>query len=72
MKKTVIAGLIALTSASAFAATDIFAALDVNEDNMLSAKEASIDTTLAAIFNDLDGDKDGYVSKQEFSVLLQR
>ena len=31
MKKTVIAGLIALTSASAFAATDIFAALDVNE-----------------------------------------
>jgi hypothetical protein len=72
MKKIIIAGVIALTSVGAFAATDIFAALDVNEDNMLSAKEASIDTTLATIFNELDSNKDGFVSKEEFSVLQQQ
>jgi hypothetical protein len=72
MKKMIIAGAITLTTMSAFAATDIFAALDVNEDNMLSAKEVSIDTTLATIFDDLDSNKDGFISKKEFSVLQQQ
>lgn len=72
MRKPIIALAIAMTSMGAMAATDIFAALDVNEDNMLSAKEASIDTTLVTIFNDLDSNKDGFVSKKEFSVLEQQ
>ncbi|WP_158769926.1 calcium-binding protein [Paraglaciecola sp. L1A13] len=69
MKKIIIVGLFFMSSSSVFATTDIFTALDVNEDNLLSAQEASIDTTLTAIFAELDNNNDGFVSKQEFSVL---
>ncbi|WP_166422893.1 calcium-binding protein [Paraglaciecola sp. 20A4] len=71
MKKIIMLGLLFMSSTSAFATTDIFTALDVNEDNMLSVQEVKIDTTLTAIFTDLDNNKDGFVSKQEFSVLQQ-
>ncbi|MFT6897465.1 MAG: Ca2+-binding EF-hand superfamily protein [Paraglaciecola sp.] len=71
MKKFVICGVLIMAVNSALA-VDIFSTLDVNQDQLISIEEASIDTILATIFADLDANQDGFLSKSEFSTLEVR
>lgn len=48
-----------------------FAKLDADTDGRVSAIEASNDVKVAAAFTTADGDKDGYLSKDEFSTIAQ-
>ena len=42
--------------------------LDADKDGLISVDEAKMDSTLSAIFTELDVDKDGYLSKLELEV----
>ena len=71
MKKFVICGVLIMAASSALA-SNMFSTLDVNQDQLISIEEASIDKTLTAIFADLDANRDGFLSKSEFSTLEVR
>jgi hypothetical protein len=47
----------------------VFAKLDTDQDGRVSAIEAAGDSKVAAGFTAADSDKDGYLSKAEFSNL---
>ncbi|MGO2076772.1 MAG: EF-hand domain-containing protein [Pseudoalteromonas sp.] len=59
--------LVALVSSSAaFAAVD-FASFDADGDGVISQSEAQVNQQLVQIFDDLDVDGNGELSKEEFS-----
>ncbi|MGO3299765.1 MAG: calmodulin [Pseudoalteromonas sp.] len=59
--------LVALVSSSAaFAAVD-FASFDADSDGVISQTEAQVNQQLVQIFDDLDVDGNGELSKEEFS-----
>lgn len=59
--------LIALASSSAaFAAVD-FDSFDTDGDGVISQSEAQANSQLAQLFNDLDVDSNGELSKEEFA-----
>lgn len=47
-----------------------FAALDMDKDGRVSGGEAQADTTLAEQFVQADSNKDGFLTKQEYSGWL--
>ncbi|MGK0305722.1 MAG: Ca2+-binding EF-hand superfamily protein [Gammaproteobacteria bacterium] len=65
MKKLI--PLIALTFASMalIAEEDLIAELDLDNDGRISIEEAAEDASLAAVFSELDTNKDGYLSASE-------
>jgi Ca2+-binding EF-hand superfamily protein len=65
MKKLI--PLIALTFASMalIAEEDLIAKLDLDNDGRISIAEAAEDASLAAMFSELDTNKDGYLSASE-------
>ncbi|MFT6989146.1 MAG: Ca2+-binding EF-hand superfamily protein [Paraglaciecola sp.] len=65
MKKLI--PLIALTFASMalIAEEDLIAKLDLDNDGRISIEEAAEDASLAAMFSELDTNKDGYLSASE-------
>ena len=65
MKKLI--PLIALTFASMalIAGEDLIAKLDSDNDGRISIEEAAQDASLAAVFSELDTNKDGYLSSSE-------
>lgn len=58
--------------ASKAPATATFKSLDRNKDQSISKLEARSDKTLAANFDTADINLDGFVSKSEYDVYLQR
>jgi hypothetical protein len=61
------------TAASANApATATFKSLDRDKDQSISKVEAKADRALAANFDTADINLDGYISKSEYDVYLQR
>jgi Ca2+-binding EF-hand superfamily protein len=65
MKKLI--SLVALTFASMalIAEEDLLAKLDSDNDGRISIEEAAEDTSLLAMFAELDTNKDGYLSPSE-------
>jgi hypothetical protein len=53
-------------------ATATFKSLDRNGDKSISKVEAKADRAIAANFNTADINLDGYISKSEYDVYLQR
>lgn len=47
-------------------------ALDTDKDGLISAEEAKQDPALSAIFEELDANKDGFLSKQELDALTKK
>lgn len=65
MKALIIATTIALASTAAFADETTLKDLDKDEDGRISVEEASVDPKIAAVFAELDLDKDGFLSATE-------
>ncbi|MGP9671647.1 calmodulin [Pseudoalteromonas sp. AOP31-A2-14] len=55
-----------MSSSAAFAAVD-FASFDADGDGVISQSEAQVNQQLVQIFDDLDVDGNGELSKEEFS-----
>jgi hypothetical protein len=70
MKKLLIAAIMTCASLSAFAnSEDVLAhPLDTDKDGLISMEEAKTDSTLSALFLDLDVNQDGYLSQLELEV----
>lgn len=70
-----IAGLAAACSviaADAPQTTPVFESLDKNADGKVSLAEASSDDALFVAFKNLDTDKNGELSKEEFAAYQQK
>jgi Ca2+-binding EF-hand superfamily protein len=68
MKKLIpLIPLVALmfTSMTLIAAEDLITKLDSDNDGRISIGEALVDASLAAMFAELDTNKDGYLSRSE-------
>ncbi|MBB1385545.1 MULTISPECIES: calmodulin [Pseudoalteromonas] len=63
---TALAVLVLASSSVAYAAVD-FASFDGNGDGVISMEEAKVNPQLVKIFDDLDADGNGEISKEEFS-----
>jgi hypothetical protein len=70
MKKLLLASIISCAAFSVLADSDKMKIhpLDTDKDGLISAEEAKIDSTLSAIFSDLDANQDGYLSHLEMEV----
>lgn len=68
MKNLILLSVIALFSTAASAQEDKLANLDIDKDGRISVEEAAKDEALAALFADLDKDKDGYLTEQELNA----
>lgn len=58
--------ILALASSAAYASVD-FASFDSNGDGVISQQEAAANKQLMNIFDDLDTDGNGELSKEEFA-----
>ncbi|NWL14903.1 EF-hand domain-containing protein [Pseudoalteromonas sp. Scap03] len=58
--------ILVLSSSAAYAAVD-FASFDSNGDGVISQQEAAANKQLMNIFDDLDTDGNGELSKEEFA-----
>ncbi|WP_340678691.1 hypothetical protein [Paraglaciecola sp.] len=67
MKKLLILGLCVLASTSVFADEELFITLDADGDSLISISEAAVDADVSAQFSELDANKDGYLSAEEFA-----
>lgn len=70
MKKLLLASIVTFASLNVLAQSEEMAVhpLDADEDGLISMDEARIDSTLSAIFADLDVNQDGYLSNLELEV----
>lgn len=69
MKKLLLS-CISLASLSLLANADEMTvhSLDTDKDGLISVEEAKVDSTLSAIFEDLDVNNDGYLSQLELEL----
>ncbi|WP_372761340.1 calmodulin [Pseudoalteromonas sp.] len=65
---TTLAIVVLASSAAAYAGVD-FASFDSNSDGVISLEEAQANPQLVKIFEQLDADGNGELSKQEFAKL---
>ena len=65
MKKLIVLVALSLISLALIADEDLLAKLDSDNDGRISIKEAAEDVSLAAMFSELDTNKDGYLSISE-------
>lgn len=63
---TTLAILVLASSSAAYAAVD-FASFDSNGDGVISQQEAAANKQLMNIFDDIDTDGNGELSKEEFA-----
>ena len=70
MKKLLLASIVTLVSLNVLADTEEmkFHPLDTDKDGLISLEEAKTDSTLSAIFTDLDINQDGFLSHLELEV----
>jgi len=70
MKKLLLASIVTFASLNVLANSDKMAVhpLDADKDGLISMNEAKVDSTLSAIFADLDVNQDGYLSHMELEV----
>jgi hypothetical protein len=70
MKKLLLASIITFASLNVLAESEEMTVhpLDADKDGLISVDEAKIDSTLSAIFAELDINQDGYLSKLELEV----
>ncbi|WP_293268692.1 hypothetical protein [Neptunomonas sp.] len=75
MKKLITAAVFAFASTTAMAqpvgGTDLFALLDADTNQVISAEEAKVHEPVLAQFDILDVNKDGQLSADEFSLLAK-
>ena len=73
MKKLLFTSIITFVSLNVLAEIEEMTVhpLDTNKDGLISLDEAKIDSTLSAIFADLDINQDGYLSHLELEVKTQ-
>ena len=64
---TVLAGLLVLSAAGAAAQKPSFESLDKNGNGKVSVHEASANDALFVAFKNLDGDRDGELTREEFA-----
>jgi Ca2+-binding EF-hand superfamily protein len=67
MKKLLILGLCVLASTAVLADEELFMNLDADSDGLISIAEAAVDSSVSAQFAELDTNKDGYLSPEEFA-----
>ena len=67
MKKLLILGLCVLASTAVLADEELFMNLDADSDGLISIAEAAVDSDVSAQFAELDINKDGYLSPEEFT-----
>jgi Ca2+-binding EF-hand superfamily protein len=65
MKKLIPLVALSLVSLALIAEEDLIAKLDSDNDGRISIEEAAEDASLAAMFAELDTNKDGYLSPGE-------
>jgi Ca2+-binding EF-hand superfamily protein len=65
MKKLIPLVALMFTSMTLIAAEDLITKLDSDNDGRISIGEALVDASLAAMFAELDANKDGYLSLSE-------
>ena len=68
MKKLIVLVALSLISSALIADEDLLAKLDSDNDGRISIKEAAEDVSLAAMFSELDTNKDGYLSISELDT----
>jgi Ca2+-binding EF-hand superfamily protein len=68
MKKLIVLVALSLISLALIADEDLLAKLDSDNDGRISIKEAAEDVSLAAMFSELDTNKDGYLSISELDT----
>jgi hypothetical protein len=70
MKKLLLASIVSLASLNVFATSEEITVhpLDADKDDLISTHEAKMDSTLSAIFTELDINQDGYLSHLELEV----
>mgnify|MGYP000365573314 FL=1 len=70
MKTLLLASIAVMTSLTVFAEKEELEThpLDADKDGLISLAEAKKDSTLSAIFSDLDINKDGYLSQEELAL----
>lgn len=78
MRRAAISALICSATALAFAAAShaqsapTFESLDVNSDGKISVHEASANDALFVAFKNLDKDRDGNLTREEFAAYKPR
>tara|TARA_R110002153_G_scaffold171435_1_gene324222 strand:+ start:623 stop:832 length:210 start_codon:yes stop_codon:yes gene_type:complete len=65
MKKLIPLVVLTFASMALIAEEDLIAKLDSDNDGRISIEEAAHDASLAAMFAELDTNKDGYLSPSE-------
>jgi oligoribonuclease (3'-5' exoribonuclease) len=70
MKKLLLASIVTFASLNVLAESEEMSVhpLDADKDGLVSMDEAKIDSTLSAIFTELDINQDGYLSHLELEV----
>ena len=68
MKKLIVLVALSLISSALIADEDLLAKLDSDNDGRISIEEAAEDVSLAAMFSELDTNKDGYLSISELDT----
>jgi oligoribonuclease (3'-5' exoribonuclease) len=70
MKKLLLASIVTFASLNVLAESEEMSVhpLDTDKDGLVSMDEAKIDSTLSAIFTELDINQDGYLSHLELEV----
>ena len=68
MKKLIVLVALSLISLALIADEDLLAKLDSDNDGRISIEEAAEDVSLAAMFSELDTNKDGYLSISELDT----
>lgn len=73
MKKLLLASIITFASHNVLADSEEMKVhpLDADKDGLISVDEAKIDSTLTAIFADLDVNHDGYLSQLELAAKVE-
>ncbi len=70
MKKLLLVSILGFVSLNVLAESEVMIThpLDADKDGLISVDEAQQDSTLTAIFTDLDINQDGFLSRLELEV----